>query len=130
MDKTTETRHRHSLRYEDLTPVAVHTAKLLIDAVACAIGGYHSAPGSIARRLAAQASGKPAARVIGSGMPTSMEAATFANSVMLRVISTSTTLTLRSEKAHPSDAIPCSARGCRRISARRQADASRDGRRI
>lgn len=108
MDKTTEklARYATSLRYEDLTPAAVHTAKrLLIDAIACTIGGYHSQPAAVARSLAAQTSGKPPARVLGSGMFTSMEAATFANSVMLRYLDFNDTYTSIGE-GHPSDALP------------------------
>jgi len=108
MDKTTEkiARYVTSLRYEDLTPKALHMAKkLLIDAVACAIGGYSGAPSVIARSLAAQSSGNPPARVLGSGALTSMEAATFANSVMLRYLDFNDTYTSIGE-GHPSDAIP------------------------
>lgn len=108
MDKTTAKLARYvtALRYEDLTPAALHmTKKLLIDAIACAVGGYHGEPSGIARRLAAQTSGKPSARVIGSGAATSMEAATFANSVMLRYLDFNDTYTSIGE-GHPSDAIP------------------------
>lgn len=108
MDKTTEklARYGTALRYEDLTPAAVHmTKKLLIDAIACAVGGYHSEPSAIARRLAAQTSGQRPARVLGSGALTSMEAATFANSVMLRYLDFNDTYSSVGE-GHPSDAIP------------------------
>lgn len=108
MDKTTEKLARYvtGLRYEDLSPAALHmTKKLLLDALACAIGGYRSEPSRIACRLAAQASGLPPARVLGSGALTSMEAATFANSVMLRYLDFNDTYTSIGE-GHPSDAIP------------------------
>ncbi|HKU69606.1 MAG TPA: MmgE/PrpD family protein [Burkholderiales bacterium] len=108
MDKTTEkiARYATSLRYEDVTPAALHMGKkLLIDAVGCAIGGYNGAPSVIARKLASQASGKQPARVLGSSQPTSMEAATFANSVMLRYLDFNDTYTSIGE-GHPSDALP------------------------
>ncbi|OFZ90635.1 MAG: hypothetical protein A3I62_02170 [Betaproteobacteria bacterium RIFCSPLOWO2_02_FULL_62_79] len=108
MDRTTEQLASHvtGLRYEWLTPGAVHSAKrLLIDAIGCAVGGYHSEPAAIARKLAAQTSGTPPARVLGSAAITSMEAATFANSVMLRYLDFNDTYTSIGE-GHPSDAIP------------------------
>jgi 2-methylcitrate dehydratase len=108
MDRTTEKLARYvtALRYEDLTPSAVHmTKKLLIDAIACALGGYHSEPSAIARRLAAETSSTRPARIIGSAARTSMEAATFANSVALRYLDFNDTYTSIGE-GHPSDAIP------------------------
>jgi 2-methylcitrate dehydratase len=108
MDKTTETIARYvtALCYEDLTPGALHMAKkLLIDAIACAVGGYRGEPSAIARRLATQVSGTPPARVLGSGALTSMEAATFANSIMVRYLDFNDTYTSVGE-GHPSDALP------------------------
>ncbi len=108
MDKTTEqiARYVTALRYEDLTPQAIHTAKkLVIDAIGCAVGGYRGGPSVIARNLAAKTSGTPAARVLGSGALTSMEAATFANSVMIRYLDFNDTYTSVGE-GHPSDALP------------------------
>ncbi|HEX2829125.1 MAG TPA: MmgE/PrpD family protein [Burkholderiales bacterium] len=108
MDKTTEqiARYVTALRYEDLTPEAIHTAKkLLVDAIGCAVGGYHGAPSAIARKLAAKTNGTPPARVLGSGALTSMEAATFANSVTIRYLDFNDTYTSVGE-GHPSDALP------------------------
>jgi len=73
MDKTTEkiARYATSLSYDDVTPAALHMGKkLLIDAIACAVGGYNGAPSIIARKLAAQASGKQPARVLCSSQQT------------------------------------------------------------
>jgi 2-methylcitrate dehydratase len=108
MDKTTEqiARYVTALRYEDLSQKAIHTAKkLVIDAIGCAVGGYHGAPSAIARKLAAKTNGTPPARVLGSGELTSMEAATFANSVMIRYLDFNDTYTSVGE-GHPSDALP------------------------
>ena len=45
---------RHDLRYEDLPPDVVRTAKrTLLDTVGCAIGGYTAEPSQIAIKLAA-----------------------------------------------------------------------------
>ncbi|HYH40359.1 MAG TPA: MmgE/PrpD family protein, partial [Burkholderiales bacterium] len=107
MDKTTEKLARYvtALRYEDLSDVAVHTTKkLLIDAIGCAIGGYHGAPSAIARKLAAETSARRPARILGSGAPTSMEAAAFANAVMVRYLDFNDTY-ISTGEGHPSDAI-------------------------
>ena len=108
MDKTTEklASYATSLRYEDLTPQAVHvTEKLLLDTIGCAIGGYHSEPGRIARRLATRSSSVPPARVWGSGELSSIEAAAFANGVIVRYLDFNDTY-MSQEVAHPSDMIP------------------------
>ena len=107
MDKTTEklAGFATSLRYEDLSPETVRiTGKLLIDTLGCAIGGYRSEPSRIARRLAAKETSVPPARVLGSGALTSIEAATFANSVMVRYLDFNDTY-FSLEVGHPSDMI-------------------------
>ena len=108
MDKTTEklASYATSLRYEDLTPQAVRiTEKLLLDTIGCAIGGFHSEPARIARCLAARSSSVPPARVWGSGELSSVEAAAFANGVMVRYLDFNDTY-MSQEVAHPSDMIP------------------------
>ena len=108
MDKITEklASYATTLRYENLTPNAVRvTGKLLLDTLGCAIGGYRSEPAQIARRLAARSSSVPPARVLGTGELTSIEAAAFANGVMVRYLDFNDTFMSR-EVAHPSDMIP------------------------
>jgi hypothetical protein len=49
------------LRYGALPANTLHEAKRhLVDSIACLLGGYRAEPASIARRLAAAASGTPA----------------------------------------------------------------------
>jgi 2-methylcitrate dehydratase len=108
LDKTTEkiASYATSLRYQDLTPEAVRvTEKLLLDTLGCAIGGYHSEPARIARRLAARVSSTPPASVWGSGESSSVDAAAFANGVMVRYLDFNDTY-MSQEVAHPSDMIP------------------------
>ena len=84
MDNTTQTLANYvtSLQYDQLPASAIHeTKKRLVDAIACAIGGYTSEPAQIARRVAANNSGTPPARLFGTGKQTSMEMAAFANAV-------------------------------------------------
>ncbi len=108
MDKTTSTLASYvaGLTYEQLTPGAIGALKnRLMDSIGCAIGGYSSEPAGIARRLAAEVSGKPSARVLGSGSATSMEMAAFANAVMVRYLDCNDTYIAKGS-GHPSDMIP------------------------
>jgi 2-methylcitrate dehydratase len=108
LDNTTRTLASYvaSLRYEALPAAAVHEAKRhLVDSMACLLGGYDSEPAAIACKLAAAASGTPPARVLGTGAPTSVEMATFANTVMLRYLDYNDTY-VSVGSGHPSDMIP------------------------
>ena len=105
MDRTTEQLARHvvSLRFEGLSPRAVHAAKRhLIDSLGCALGGYASEPAAIARRVAPRWDGVPSARLVGDGRRTTIEAAAFASSVMIRFLDANDTYIARGS-GHPSD---------------------------
>jgi 2-methylcitrate dehydratase len=118
LDKLTETMAAYalSLRYEDITPEALHaTKRLLVDTFACAIGAYDSEPVRIARRIAGRQSSVPPARVWGSGAASSVQAAAFVNGVMVRYLDFNDTY-MSKEASHPSDMFAailavCEARG-------------------
>jgi 2-methylcitrate dehydratase len=108
VDKTTCTLARHVVSLDPAQLPAVtllHARRRLTDAIGCAIGGYASEPAAIARRLAAANSGQPSARILGSGAGTSMEMATFANTVMVRYLDYNDTY-ISKGSGHPSDMIP------------------------
>lgn len=108
MDETTRTLASYitGLTYDRLSPGAVYeTKKRLVDAMACAIGGFNSPPAAIARRIAGRNSGEPPARVIGTGQRTSMEMAAFANAVMVRYLDFNDTY-ISKGSGHPSDMTP------------------------
>ena len=105
MDNTTQSLANYvtGLQYDQLSASAVHeTKKRLVDAIACAIGGYTSEPAQIARRVAANNSGTPPARLFGTGKQTSMEMAAFANAVMVRYLDFNDTYIAKGS-GHPSD---------------------------
>jgi 2-methylcitrate dehydratase len=105
MDRTTEALARYvvSLRDEDLHPRAIHEAKRhVIDSLGCAMGGYASEPGVIGRRVAPAFGGSPSARLLGEGRRTTLEAAAFATSVMIRFLDANDTYVSRGS-GHPSD---------------------------
>ncbi len=94
-----------ALTFADLPRDVVHHAKrLLIDTLGCAIGGYHSEPARVARDLADMVTSQTPATVLGSGQPTSLDLATFANGVMIRYLDFNDGYT-GWETGHPSDAI-------------------------
>lgn len=105
MDRVTATLADYvtGLAYEDLSSAAVLEARLrLLDALGCAVGGYHSEPAMIARRIAATAGGTPAATLLGSGSSTSMEMAAFANTTAIRYLDFNDTY-ISVGAGHPSD---------------------------
>ncbi len=105
MDQTTATLATYvtSLTYDQLSATTIQeTKKRLVDAIACAIGGYISEPAKIACKVAANISGTPPARIFSSGKPTSMEMAAFANAVMVRYLDFNDTY-ISKGSGHPSD---------------------------
>jgi 2-methylcitrate dehydratase len=107
MDATTRrlADYASSLRYEGLTQDAVREAKRhLLDTLGCLLGGFDSPPAEISRRLADAASGTPCARVLGTQAKSSIEMATFANTVMLRYLDYNDTY-ISVGSGHPSDMV-------------------------
>jgi len=77
----------HRLRYEDLTPAAVHALKKrLLDTMACALGANEAAPIHIARELAVKVSSTEPARLFCTLQPTTQEQAAFVNAAMMRYL--------------------------------------------
>ena len=90
-------------RYESLPADAVHECKRrLIDTFASALGAYDEPLSRMARAVASRSRGEPPARVWGSTIRTTPEAAAFANGVMVRLLDVSDTY-LGQSRGHPSD---------------------------
>src|ERR671918_854215 len=107
MDRTTEMLSSLvcDLDYNDLTPQTVHQVKrVLVDTLACTMGGYLSEPAKIARQLASnvKSDGENGSRILGTRDSSSPEMAGFANSVMVRYLDYND----MSEGGHPTDSIP------------------------
>ena len=93
------------LHYRDIPPETAHLAKrMIIDSIACGLGGYDSAPSRIARDMAATVTSTQPCTVMGSGQRTSPDLATFANGVMIRYLDFNDGYTSK-ESGHPSDSI-------------------------
>ncbi|MGZ8268236.1 MAG: MmgE/PrpD family protein [Burkholderiales bacterium] len=85
--------------------VIKHAKRLVIDTVGCALGGYTSEPGKIARDLAsAFGSGREHATLIGSGHTASPDLAAFVNGVAIRYLDYNDGYT-STVSGHPSDNI-------------------------
>lgn len=98
-------RYATNLRYEDLPPEVVRTAKrVVLDTLGCAIGGYSAGPSQIAIKLASAVSAKPGATVLCRGIKTSPDLAVFANGVMIRDIDFNDGY-IGLGNGHPSDTI-------------------------
>jgi len=94
------------VRFGDLPAAAIRAARMrLIDSVGVAFAAYDSPPGRIARRLAQPTSGDLAARVWGSQVRTTLEAAAFANGVMVRYLDLNDAWRTK-DAHHPSDYLP------------------------
>jgi 2-methylcitrate dehydratase len=94
-----------SLHDQDIPPETSHLAKrMIIDTVACGLGGYHSTPSQIARDMAATVTSTQPCTVMGSGQRTSPDLAAFANGVMIRYLDYNDGYTSK-ESGHPSDSI-------------------------
>ncbi len=76
-----------SLRYADLTPAAIHAAKVrVIDTLGSLMGGYDGEPCRLARNLAAQMPMPSGATIIGTRTKTTPDMAAFVNSTTSRYV--------------------------------------------
>lgn len=91
------------LTWDAIPPEAIRQARRrIMDTVGGAIGAYAAEPSRIARRMAQPVAGGPSARVWGSLVATTPEAAAFANGTMLRYLDINDTYRTR-DGSHPSD---------------------------
>ena len=89
--------------YDALAPDVVAATKLrIVDTLASALGACDAPVAELARKVARRTRGDDQARVWGSGIVTTPEAAAFANGVMTRVLDISDTY-LGKSRGHPSD---------------------------
>lgn len=76
-----------SLSYADLTPAAIHAAKVrVIDTLGALMGGYDGEPCRLARNLAAQMPMPSGATIIGTRTKTTPDMAAFVNSTTSRYV--------------------------------------------
>lgn len=92
------------LRCDGLTSNATHTIRrILIDTLGCAMGGFDSAPATISRAVASRRTGTPAARILGSPIRSTPEAASFATAASIRYLDANDMYQGAAGAGHPSD---------------------------
>ncbi len=93
-----------SLRFEDLTPMAIRAAKArIVSTIAVSLAAYDMAPIRIARKLAQPVAGGAAARIFGSLLATTPDMAAFVNAAMVRCLDMSDSYVMAAV-SHPADA--------------------------
>lgn len=94
------------VRYQDLSPEAVHQAKrFLLDSLGCALGGYRHHDVMIALGVLAEIGASGPATVIGSGKEMDVVSASLANALMVRSMEYND-IYWKQDPSHPSDIIP------------------------
>jgi 2-methylcitrate dehydratase len=92
-----------SVGFDELDDRTIAEAKRrIIDAVGCAIGAYNETPVKIARKFARGIRADHPSTVMGTGLRTSPDVASFVNGLMIRYFDFNDTY-LSKEPAHPSD---------------------------
>lgn len=94
------------LKYEQITPEAVHAAKrFLLDSCGCALGGFHHEDVEILCRTVSEFGGNGEATIWFSGQRTNAYWATLINSLAVRVMDYND-IYWEADPSHPSDLIP------------------------
>ena len=102
------------LKYEQISPEAIHQAKrFLLDSVGCALGGYHMHDVEMALTVLKEIAGEGPATVFGSGARIDVVSATFVNSLMIRCMDYND-IYWKQDPSHPSDIFPAAIAGCER----------------
>jgi 2-methylcitrate dehydratase len=94
------------LTSESIPAPVLDAARLRVaDALGCICGGWHAPPALVAQRLAGRETGIAPARVLGTGQPTTVEAAAFANGIAARYLDYNDTY-MGVSAGHPTDMVP------------------------
>lgn len=98
--------YAHHLKFSDLDPGTVDYAKrLLLDSLACALGGLQGEPVRIVRDTVGELGGAPQATLLGQGRKTNVALAALANGVAVRYLDYNDVYFGPAWTAHPSDTI-------------------------
>jgi 2-methylcitrate dehydratase len=96
-------RYVSSVGFNDLdTRTLAEAKRRIVDAVGCAIGAYGETPVKIARKFARGIGAEQPSTIMGTGLRTSPDVASFVNGLMIRYFDFNDTY-LSKEPAHPSD---------------------------
>ncbi len=96
----------HGLKYEDIPAEVITAAKrILLDSIACCLGGYHSHDSKIMRKVIDGLGGKPESSILGSTVKTSCYNAALMNAIQIRSMDYND-IYWKEDPSHPSDIIP------------------------
>ncbi|MFB3814790.1 MAG: MmgE/PrpD family protein [Terriglobales bacterium] len=102
------------VRYEDLSPEAVHQCKrFLLDSIGCALGGHRVHDVRIALDVLDEIAGSGPCTIIGSGKRVDAVSASLANALMIRCMDYND-IYWKQDPSHPSDIFPAAIAGCER----------------
>ena len=102
------------LRYEDLSPEAVHQAKrFFLDSMGCALGGYQQSDVKIALDVLNEIAGPGRSTIIGTGLHVDPVSASLANALMVRWMDYND-IYWKQDPCHPSDLFPAAIACCER----------------
>ena len=102
------------LRYEDLSPEAVHQAKrFFLDSMGCALGGYQQSDVKIALDVLNEIAGPGRSTIIGTGLHVDPVSASLANALMVRWMDYND-IYWKQDPCHPSDIFPAAIACCER----------------
>lgn len=111
------------LTYERLPgDVTLEAKRFILDTLACAVGGFNSPAGTMARALAAEMGGPPEATILGEKQRVGCSPAILANAVMVRYLDYNDSLDIVKGTGdvagtHPSDSFPAAFAVAERVGA-------------
>ncbi len=96
----------YNLKYEDIPPHVIESAKrILLDAMACCLGGYHSHDAKVVRKVIDALGGTPESTILGSNKKTNSYNAALMNAIQTRSMDYND-IYWKEDPSHPSDIIP------------------------
>ncbi len=96
----------HGLKYDDVPAEVIVAAKrILLDSIACCLGGYHSHDSKVMRKVIDGLGGKPESTILGSTVKTNSYNAALMNAIQIRSMDYND-IYWKEDPSHPSDIIP------------------------
>ncbi len=96
----------HGLKFEDVPAEVIVAAKrILLDSIACCLGGYHSHDSQVMRKVIDGLGGKPESTILGSAVKTNSYNAALMNAIQIRSMDYND-IYWKEDPSHPSDIIP------------------------
>ncbi len=96
----------YALKYEDIPPHVIEAAKrILLDSMACCLGGYFSHDAKVVRKVIDGLGGTPESTILGSTRKTNSYNAALMNAIQTRSMDYND-IYWKEDPSHPSDIIP------------------------